>query len=112
VTAGVSAGARREDDQSGTQSFAAAADNVIRDLAHQNDLGIESFADDLVHRLQVCGNEIVYEVGCHVASLGTAKSKVRDGRKRKAEVSRIQSSLSESATGPVIRVRPSFHRLY
>jgi hypothetical protein len=47
-----------------------------------------------------------------VASLGTAKSKVRDGRKRKAEVSRIQSSLSESATWPVIRVRPSFHRLY
>ncbi len=80
------------------QSLATAADNVIRDLAHQNDLGIEPFADDLVHRPQVCGNEIVYEVGCHVAGLGTAKSKVRDGRKRKLRC--------QGFNHPCQRVRP------
>jgi hypothetical protein len=59
VPAGISAGACREDDQRGPQSLAPAADDVVRDLAYQHDVGIEPVTDDLVHRPQIRGDEFV-----------------------------------------------------
>jgi hypothetical protein len=75
VTPGISAGTRHEDYQGGPQSFAPAADYVVSDPANQHDFGIEPVTNDFVHRPQVCGNQIVDEVGRHVAGWELQKSK-------------------------------------
>ena len=41
----------------GRQALAAAADDVFRDLPHQQHVGREALPNDLVHRLQVLGDE-------------------------------------------------------
>ena len=67
VTAAISACTRHKDYQRRTQPFATAADDVVSDPAHQHDFGIEPVADDLVHRPQVCCNQIIDEAGRHVS---------------------------------------------
>ena len=63
----VPAGARGQQDERGPQALAAAADDVLGDLADQRDVGIEALPEDAID-LGHLGREQGFEVlGGHVA---------------------------------------------
>ena len=53
----VAAGTGRKNEQRRSQTLAAAADDVIGDLADQHDFRMQTVPNDFIHGVQIVGNE-------------------------------------------------------
>ncbi len=79
VPSGVAAGTRREQQQRGSQSLAAAANDVVGDLPDEHDVRVQTFAQHAVDRGHVVTDDGLQEFERHERAARMARAEAGGG---------------------------------